>query len=357
MLILLVVAITLLLNAVLACVEMAFVSVSRSELQRLVVRKNSEAQLLLDLRQKPERTLSVLQIGITLVGAISAAVGGAGAEENLSPLLMQSFLISESVADSISVAIVVVPLTFFSVVIGELVPKTLALRNPLNIALFSARPLLIFDKALAPVVWCLERSTKLILKLMSFNKKPILSKSAIRAELEISTLSDTEHEYVLNLTSLRNKNLGQIVVPWDQVVFVNEGMTREEVLKIVIASRHTRLPVLLGSELVTGILHTKEFVALMNLDSQVTWQTLIRPALHVSASNSIVSVLRLMQKSRNHMSVVSQLAGPLVGIVTMEDIFSEIVGDIFDEDDDGRLKRLLRANPKFSSFSNDSSRL
>ncbi len=155
----------LVINAVLACIEMAFVSVGRPMLRQLAMTGNPDAKRLLTLRENPERTLSVLQIGITLVGVISAAVGGAGAEETLSPWLQARLQVTEPIAEIISILLVVVPITFLSVILGELVPKTVALKRPLSIALFSSRWLSLADAVLAPIVGIMEWMTKQILRI------------------------------------------------------------------------------------------------------------------------------------------------------------------------------------------------
>ncbi len=155
----LIILICLLLNALLAGAEMAFVTVSRPTLRELVRQGHTEAKLLLGLRENPERTLSVVQVGITLIGALAAAVGGAGAEELLSPGIETSLGVGGNTADTIAIGLVVLPLTYLTVVIGELVPKTLALKNSLKFALRASPWLLMFDKVFGPVVTLLEWSS------------------------------------------------------------------------------------------------------------------------------------------------------------------------------------------------------
>ena len=162
-----VILLCLLLNAVLSCLEMAFVTVSRPHLKQIAGKGSQSAQRVLKLKETPERTLSVLQIGITLVGAISAAVGGAGAEEGLSPIIQSRFGLDESTAEAISITLIVIPLTYLSVVIGELVPKTLALKFPMKLVLLGGLFLQMMDKFFSPVVFVLEISTKIIIRLIS----------------------------------------------------------------------------------------------------------------------------------------------------------------------------------------------
>ena len=158
-----IISVCLFLNAILAAYEMAFVSVPRPELRKIARSGNKYAKTLLSLRDSPERTLAIIQIGITMLGAIAAAVGGAGASDFIEPYLREKFGFPELLAESIGVIAVVLPITYLSVVIGELVPKTLALRNPTKIVLSGAKWLLIADRILSPIVTLLEWSTKKLL--------------------------------------------------------------------------------------------------------------------------------------------------------------------------------------------------
>ena len=145
---------------------MAFVTVNRQEL-RAKAKKSRSARYLLKLKTNPERTLSVIQIGITLVGAIAAAVGGAGADDLLRPLLVEKYHLSIKAAEILSIAIVVLPISYLNVVVGELVPKTLALRNSMAIASATAPFLYYAEKVLSPIVSLLEVSTNFILKFIT----------------------------------------------------------------------------------------------------------------------------------------------------------------------------------------------
>ncbi len=334
-------AICLLINGFLSGLEMAFVAVGRPRLRELARTGNRDAQKILALRDNPERTLSVLQVGITLVGVLAAAVGGAGAEEAFSPILESRFALSENTAEIISILFIVLPYTYLSVVIGELVPKSLALRNPLSIILRGARWLILFDRAVSPVVSVLEWSTKRILSL--FQKRTGHDVGTTPQEaliLEVEGLSQDHKQYVMNLLAVRRKSVNDILLPWPQVVAVDLSQSVSEVADVIYSSGHTRLPVTsVGT--VVGILHTKEFMALRSAGAE-EWESIVRPIVQVQESDLLISALKVMQEKRSHLSIVF-LGKTHTGIVTMEDIFEEIIGEIYDEDDDGRLKRILSA--------------
>lgn len=342
---LVVVAICLLLNALLSCLEMAFVSVSRPQLRQMAHSGNRDAQRLLSLRENPERTLSIIQIGITLVGAISAAVGGAGAEETLSPFFMNRLGWGEGTAEAVSIAIIVLPITFLSVVIGELVPKTVALKRPLQIAFFGAHWLVWVDRVLAPAVGFFEWCTKFVLKYLFPRLKPERGHESPGITVELDNLSDDHREYLMNLAHLERKRIKDIMVPWVQVATLEISKTASDVASSLIHSGHSRVPVLENDE-VKGFLYAKEFMA-VTASGEENWNSVIRPILRVLEGDTLLKVMRLMQEIRSHISLVYSNDRKLIGIVTLEDIIEEVVGEIYDEDDDGNLRRILAAGGKF----------
>lgn len=340
---LIVVAFCLLLNALLAAYEMAFVSVGKSELRALARSGDKRGRVLLELRENPERTLSVIQIGITLVGAIAAAVGGAGAVESLEPYFMNEFGMKEIYAEGLSVLFVVIPLTYLSVVIGELVPKSLALKSPKKIVLAGAAALVVADRILSPIVSILEISTKFILKM--FFRKQRREEAEAQTSVEIESLSPVHRDFVINMANIEQKKVRDISVSWERVVCVHEINTLDEVAQVVLNSGHTRLPVLSESGRVAGVLHTKEFMSLRE-SGEKNWRSIVRPALAIRPTDSALGVLRLMQEKRSHMCIVFAPNGERLGIVTLEDVLEEVVGDIFDEDDDGRVRKIFATRVK-----------
>lgn len=338
----LIVSICLAINALLAAYEMAFVSIPRSELRALSKKGNRDAVALLNLRESPERTLSIIQIGITLVGAIAAAVGGVGADETLEPYFMQNFGMSEPGAEALSLILVVVPITYLSVVVGELVPKTLALRNPTKIVLAGAKPLFVADKVFSPMISILEWSTQKILKIFFPRSKAARKTESVT--IELNEFSPVHQKFMLNMAEIERKLLRDILLPWPQVTCVQKSASLEEVFETVLNSGHTRLPVKEGDSVV-GVLHTKEFISLRE-SGEANWQNIVRSTLTLKPTDSALGAMRLLQDKKTHMAVVVSPLGHLLGIVTLEDILEEVVGDIFDEDDDGRVRKVYAAKVK-----------
>ncbi len=335
---LLIIAACLVLNGLLAAVEMAFVSIGKPLLRQLAGRGDREAQKILFLREAPERTLSVIQIGITLVASVSAAVGGASAYESIGPIFREKFGLTRPLSDIAAMVSVVLPLTYLNVLLGELVPKTLALRHPLRIMLKATRWLVAIEKLLNPFVTALEWSTRRVLSIGKV--KGAAPDSAASEIVELGGLSSQTRQYVMNLVNIEHKRVCDVLVPWDQVIYVRHNQSMEEVESIALQSGHTRLPVLLN-DAVIGIINSKEFLAL-RASGQENWSTLIRPALRVQESDTLFRAFRAMQEIRSHLSIVYS-ENRLSGVVTMEDILEEIIGEIYDEDDDSRLRRILLA--------------
>jgi putative hemolysin len=332
-----IIVVCLFFQAFFAAFEMAFVALTRSRLKELAKAGNVTAVRLAKLRQNPERTLSALQIGVTLVGALAAAVGGAQAYEKLSPQLVESLNIQAVTANFLAVLLVVVPLTAVNVIFAELVPKTLALRSPLKIALFATKWLIFLDRLFLPFVNVLEWMTKRILQIV-FPRTPQAESGSHSDTVELDQLSVQARQYVLNLVAIEKKRVKDVSLPWAQVDAVTTEDSIQHVETVVLRSGHTRLPVMQGHE-ISGIINTKELLALVKAGS-TSWVQIIRPISKVMANDMLLKALRQMQEKRSHLSAVFE-GEALTGIVTMEDILEEVIGEVYDEDDDGTLRRIL----------------
>lgn len=347
---LIIILVCLLLNAILSCIEMAFVTVPRPQLKKMANQGSRSADRLLNLKKNPERVLSVLQIGITLVGAISAAVGGASAEEFITPQLIADYNISEDLAEIIAITAIVIPLTYISVVIGELVPKSLALRYPMKISLMGGFLLIFMDRLFAPFVFVLEISTRFLTQFV-FSKFKSESLTDIAGGIDIENLTDSHKQYVLNLIDIDKRVVKDVMLNWEYVSIVNFTDHYHDVLEKIRVSRHTRFPVLKDGQVV-GLLHAKEFVSELEI-AKIDWTTLIHEMLTLSMSEPLVSALKKLQLRRSHLAVIKMAATDQVprGIVTIEDIMEEVIGDLYDEDDDP--KTLLSINSKMRTMNLD----
>lgn len=327
------------LNAVLACAEMAFVTIDEKSLRKLALGGDKRAIYLEKMFKSPERILSVVQIGITLVGAISGAVSGAGAEETFGPLFMEWFGVSQKVAEATAITVVVAPLTILSVVIGELVPKSLAIKFSMPIILNLAPALMIAEKVLGPLVNPMEKSTDFILKLI-LRSKTTNVEEAEESEISLKGVRKEYREYFQNLLDLDSKTVGNIMVPWDKVDYLDSTVSSNDISVFIMSRGRTRIPVVDSNE-VYGYLHSKEFINLLQSGVADNWLSFVRSVQILPVETKLLDALRKMQKSKAHFMIVGSREFPL-GIVTLEDILEDVFGDFEDEDQDGRLKLFLR---------------
>lgn len=331
-------------NAFFSAFEMAFVAISGARLVELSKSHEKVMTRVQKFKKKPERTLSAIQVGISLVGAIAAAVGGTGAVERLEPYLIARFDLSPSLAESISVAAIILPLTYMTVVFGELIPKTIALRYPGRVLIYGTNILAVFERILSPLVTILEFSTSKFLKIIRID---LPRREDHGPETAIQDLPEYHQQFVANLISLKGKRVRRAEIPKDKVIVLQNTDTKEMVQRKIHKAAHSRFPVLEG-EKVIGLLHARIFIEAA--DSTDDWHTLTRPIISVFEADEILEVFRRMQRERQHLAAVTNQEHQFTGIITIEDILEEIVGDIQDLDEDYILGLLSRGS-KFRYFS------
>lgn len=341
----LIVLICLSLNAFFSAYEMAFVTVSNQDINDMGSEKSSLIKRLSYFKKKPERTLSVIQIGITLVGAIAAAVGGTGAVESLEPYLVAKFAISKTLGEFISVISVIIPLTYFTVVFGELLPKTIALRHPKRVLSLGTRTLALVDKFLSPIVTFLELSTSYLLKKLKLYSTSEWDEEEGSFMIDVGALPTYHKTFVQNLVSMKAKRVREAMVEWNDVCYLNFSDSEEEIKHKISHKPYSRYPVVDGAILV-GLLHIKEFHEAYR-EPDIPWESLIRPMITVHEKEKILEVFLKMQKHRYHLAMVIDSEGAFLGIVSLEDILEEIVGDIQEDVESDKIARLLSRRSGF----------
>jgi len=313
------------INALLAASELAFVALSNPRLKKMAQEGQKAAERVLALRETPERTLSVIQVGITFVGIVAAAVGGVGIDSWLGPKLMSQFQLSKGMSEVLSILFFVVPFTFINVVLSELLPKSLALRNPKWVIFHTDKTLIFLEKLFAPVVFLLEKSTKFCAK---FFFSWVKGEEA--APEQVFSVGKILHPYMVNLANIETKRVGDIMIPWVETDRISKDAPIEEVKQMVLKTKHTRLPVV-KDEVPMGLLQTKEFLSSLE-EKDLQWQDHLLDLIRLTEEDSLIHALKLMQEHRSHMSIVFRGEVP-VGMITIEDILETVVGEIYDEDD------------------------
>ncbi|MDN3507076.1 MAG: hemolysin family protein [Simkaniaceae bacterium] len=320
-----VITVCLVLNALIAATEFAFIAVGKPRLKKLAAEGSASAARVLTLREKPERTLSILQLGITFIGTIAAAFGGVEIGGRLTTWLHTQHGFSEVLAQVLAILIFVVPYTYINVVLSELLPKSLALRNPKWVIFHFDRALVFFDKLLSPVISLLEKSTHLSMKL--FFSWVGHEESGGEDYIAVTKLL---RPYMLKLAKIERQVVADVMIPWTEVDTLAKEASIDEVKELILRTGHTRIPIV-EKEKPRGVLLSKKFMAFYE-KKDPNWQVLEQPVITLEEKSSLVHGLRVMQKARSHMSVVMRGDRPL-GIVTIEDILEEVVGEIYDEDD------------------------
>ncbi len=329
------------LNAVFAAAEIAVVTLRRTRIKQLVDAGNKRAIVLNKLREHPSRFLATIQIGITLVAVLASAIGGATLVKVIKPILMNipiPFISASS--EAISIIIVAAIITYFFIVFGELIPKSIALSNPEAVGLMIAPVIEKFSKIAMPFVQVLRISTNILLKPFgkrAFSERGYISEEEIKLLLEEGKergiFEAEEKELIHSIFDFTDMSAKEVMVPSTQMATISLGMSPEDIKTIIAEEQFSRYPVI-GKDLndIRGILHARDFLtALAKGGSDI--RKLIKPPFFIPDTLKISILLREMQRKRTHMALVIDEYGGVSGLVTMEDLLEEIVGEIRDEYD------------------------
>ena len=321
-------------NAIFVAAEYALVTGRRSRLEERAARGGRGAKTALRLMDDPVRFISTVQVGITIFAILLGAIG-----EPLISGLMEPPL-SGTVAFLISFAI----LTYLSVVVGELVPKAVALQKAEPLAVVLAVPLDWLARLAHPLVWTLELSSNALLRVLRVKPAPAGMiaytrediRHSVAAAEDVGELQTAEEEMLYKVFDFASKEVSAVMVPRPQVVGLSVDMPPEEVLTVVVDSPYTRYPVYRVSlDEIVGVLHVRDlFAAMHDLGiASVRLETIARPAYVVPETKDLGALLADFRREKQHMAVVIDEYGAMEGIVTLEDLLEEIVGEIEDEFD------------------------
>ncbi len=332
----------IIINGFFAASEIAVVSMRRSRIKQLIEEGKLNAHVLNRLREDPDRFLATIQIGVTVAGALASAIGGAAAVETLKPFFKSipiSFISAAS--GPIAIGIVVLIIAYVSLIFGELVPKSIALSNPEAIALFTAPLIDRFSRISSIFVRILTFTTNLLLKPFgkkSFHERGYISEEEVRLLLEEGgergVFEHDEKELIHSVFEFTDTFVREVMVPSPQMVTIGITMPVDEVKTIIAKEKFSRYPVT-GKDLndIRGVLYAKDFYSLYSMTGNVELHKIVKPPLYIPETMKVSILLREMQKKRVHMAVVIDEYGAVSGLVTLEDLLEEIVGEIRDEYD------------------------
>lgn len=344
-----VVLLLILANGFFAGAELAIVSVRRGRIAQLVAEGHAGAKVLDGLQADPHRFLATVQIGVTLVGTLASAVGGAAAIEVIKPLLQQApFELVRDGAEPLSLFLVVGCIAYLSLILGELVPKALALEYSERIALGVARPIHWLARWGGAAVFVLTLSSRTVLALLGVKgrgEQAFITKDEIQHLIaegrESGSVSSDEQEFIRNVFEFSNTQVREVMVPRPRVVGLDLEFSREDVLARVLEHQYSRYPVYRGEiEAVVGFVHGKDLLAQAVRSTSFDLQGLMRPCFFVPETKRVNELLREMQRKHLHMAMVVDEYGSLSGVVTTEDLLEELVGEIEDEHDADEPRRI-----------------
>jgi putative hemolysin len=329
------------LNGLFAAAEIAVVTARRSRVKQLMEEGNKNAEILLRFKEEPDRFLATIQIAITLGGVVASAIGGAAAVQSIKPIISEiPYKAVAASSEAISIGIVSIVITYFSMVFGELIPKSVALSHPEEVGLIIAKPVEAFSRIATVIVRLFTFSANLLLR--PFGRKTFTERAYVTEEEvkmlimeggEQGVFEPTEQELIHSVFEFTDTSAREVMVPSTRMVNIALNMSVDEIKLIIAEEQFSRYPVI-GKDLndVRGILYAKDFLnALAKGEADV--RRLMKPPFFIPETMKISNLLREMQKKRVHMALVIDEYGGVSGLVTLEDLIEEIVGEIRDEYD------------------------
>ena len=345
---LLIILAMIILNAVFSAYEMALASISRTKLTYLVQTKVNGALEALFMKDRIEASLAVVQLGVTLVGSIAAAIGGAGITEMLNPYFQNHFGLSKNFAEALSLVTLIIPLSSFTIIFAELIPKIFAIKNSEWVILKLSKIMMYFSFIANPVVSCMESIVKAAIKFIN-KKKPINSPNAdtqsslyeLTAALALartSRLIDAQQEkIVMSAAQLSLRPIKDIMIPVADICMIPQNSTLADALILAHLDMHTRFPVCeipSDPQTIQGYINFKDIIAAIKINPEdPTIRGTIRPLMKFTDTTPISKVLERMIQEKLHIGLVENTQNQIIGMITQEDIIEELVGEIEDEFD------------------------
>lgn len=340
----LIIVLLMVVNGVFALTEMALVSARKSRLQTRADDGDAGAKLALDLAENPARALSTIQIGITLVGIFAGAFGGSAIVGPLSENIAERVPSLADSAEAIAVGLVVGMTTYLSLVVGELVPKKIALQNAESIAATMARPLLWLSRLVRPLVWVLETSTTFIIRLLRIRptEDDVITQSEIialvRQGVDVGVFDEDEEDMVRNVMHLDEQRIGSFVTPRIDIVTISLDMSIGAIRQILTQTPFTTYPVVDSDfDSVRGIVGTKSLIPYLISGESIPLTDMMVQPLFVPENMTAANLLTQFKQSGIHTAIVIDEYGSHIGLIRLHDIMEQIVGEVdggeFDENE------------------------
>jgi putative hemolysin len=331
-----------LLNGVFALSEMAIVSSRKPRLKAMADRGNLGAKTALRLLDDPSKLLSTVQIGITAIGVIAGAYGATSLSDNFKPVVLSLLPGLERYAAAIAFGTVIVITTFLSLVLGELIPKRIALSAPEPLAALMAPAMALIETMTSPLVWMLRTVTEGVVRLLGLHRtrqedvtEEELQSLIVEGE-KVGIIEEEEREMIEGVMRLGDRSVKAIMTPRTEMVWLDTEQTRAELLKEIKDSGHSRFPVGDGdADKIVGVVQTKELLAHLADTGTIDVRAVMHPPAFVPETMPVLKLLESMRGNPVRMVMVSDEYGAVLGLVTAADLLESIVGDSALSEDEG----------------------
>ena len=329
------------INAFFAATEIAFISLNETKISKRASEGDKKAKMIKKMLQNPSKFLATIQIGITLAGFLSSAFASDAFASKIAPVLDKWFPLGIDFWSSISIIIVTLILSYFSLVFGELVPKRLAMKYSNKIANFSVRFIKVLSTITAPFVKFLTFSTNIISKIfgVSENEEEVVTEEDIRdlvdAGEEKGAIQEEERELINNVFEFNDKVVSEVMKHRTEVFAMDVNSDIEELLDELDKNKYSRVPIYDETiDNIKGILYVKDLFKYVRNNKKIKVKEIVRKAYFVSENKTINEVFKELQLNKVQLAIVVDEYGGTAGIITMEDILEELVGNILDEYDE-----------------------
>lgn len=336
----LILIILILINAFFAGSEIAYITLNDYTLDKQVKKGNKKAKKIKKILENQSGFLSLIQVGVTLAGFLASAFAADTFVEKLLPLFA-NMPIDIGIIKNLLMVLITILISFLTLIFGELVPKKIGINYAEKIAYATIDILFVISKIFKPFIILLTKITNLITKNMEItdDERKIVLEEQIKAMLdsgvEEGSLKESEKNVIENALELNDKKVKDVMTKFDDVICVSINSSIQDIITIVQKYKYSRLPVYgKDKKNIVGVLHTKDLIIkIAKSKGTLEIEDVVRPILRVSKMKKIDKVLILMKKAKNHIAVVENSKNEMIGLITMEDIIEELVGEIYDEYD------------------------
>jgi CBS domain containing-hemolysin-like protein len=330
------------LNALFVAIEFSIIKVRNSELETLIEDGNLKAKKVKDIKMHIDKYISATQLGITLVNLLLGWMMESVITDKLVSPMLKVIGFDFPFMRTVSLIIGILLTSYFAVTIGEIVPKSVAIKYPKNIALWFSIPLVIFYKVFKPFIWVLNKSANGIIRMMGMEPltKDVMTHSEEEIRFLISegrktgVIDSTEHQLIEKIFDFNDKTASDIMIPRNRIIAIDIEDSRDKIINTIIDEGYSRIPVYKETvDNIIGIIYSKDLISAAEHKGLILLQDILRPATFIPETKHIGEVLKEFQKQHVHLGIVVNEHGGVEGLVTLEDIIEEIVGEIEDEYD------------------------